>query len=216
MQGGKSVITGVAGLVGQNLVVRLKARGMTNIVAIDKHAANCATLRRLHPDVPVVEADLYNQNGWQHALEGCEVLVVGHAQIGGLFESDYIRNNVQASERLMQAAIQYQVPYLVNISSSVVNSKALDYYTETKKKQEETVAASAIKQVIFRPTLMFGWFDRKHVGWLARFMQRTPVFPIPGNGSYVRQPLFESDFCDIIIAALPKRWTPIKNHDAVK
>jgi uncharacterized protein YbjT (DUF2867 family) len=70
----------------------------------------------------------------------------------------------------------YRVPYAVNISSSVVNSKAVDDYTETKKAQEALTAASGIKQVVLRPTLMLGWFDRKHVGWLARFMQKTPVF----------------------------------------
>ena len=31
---------------------------------------------------------------------------------------------------------------------------------------------------------MFGWFDRKHLGWLARFMTRAPVFPVPGHGRY--------------------------------
>ena len=31
------VITGAAGLVGQNLVVRLKRRGFSALVAIDKH-----------------------------------------------------------------------------------------------------------------------------------------------------------------------------------
>ena len=33
----KIVITGGAGLVGQNLIVRLKQRGFTHLVAIDKH-----------------------------------------------------------------------------------------------------------------------------------------------------------------------------------
>ena len=41
---------------------------------------------------------------------------------------------------------------------------------------------------------MFGWFDRKHLGWLARFMCRVPVFPIPGSGEYLRQPLYVGDF----------------------
>ena len=45
---------------------------------------------------------------------------------------------------------------------------------------------------------MFGWFDRKHLGWLSRFMARTPVFPIPGHGRYMRQPLYEGDFCRCI------------------
>ena len=42
---GRVVVTGAAGLVGQNLVPRLKARGFTDIVGIDKHAANSAIFR---------------------------------------------------------------------------------------------------------------------------------------------------------------------------
>jgi nucleoside-diphosphate-sugar epimerase len=52
---------------------------------------------------------------------------------------------------------------------------------------------------------MFGWFDRKHLGWLARFMGRVPVFPVPGHGRYLRQPLYAGDFCNIVIAAIERR-----------
>lgn len=45
---------------------------------------------------------------------------------------------------------------------------------------------------------MFGWIDRRHPGWLARFMQRLPVFPFPGFGRLIPQPLFVSDFCRLI------------------
>jgi nucleoside-diphosphate-sugar epimerase len=54
---------------------------------------------------------------------------------------------------------------------------------------------------------MFGWFDRKHLGWLSRFMRKVPVFPIPGDGKYVRQPLYVGDFCDIIIRCLESKRT---------
>ena len=54
----KIALTGAAGLVGQNLIPRLKARGYTDIVALDKHKANVAILRQLHPDIVVIEADL--------------------------------------------------------------------------------------------------------------------------------------------------------------
>ena len=64
------------------------------------------------------------------------------------------------------------------------------------------VIDSGIPCPILRPTLMFGWFDRKHLGWLSRFMQRMPIFPIPGNGKYMRQPLYSGDFCNIIISCI--------------
>lgn len=207
----KVVITGAAGLVGQNLLPRLKAKQMGEIVALDKHRTNAEILRRHHPEIRVLVEDLAGSDGWQGELEGCTHLVILHAQIGGLYPEEFVRNNVVATERLLEAALRYKVPYAVSISSSVVNSKAVDNYTETKKAQEALIAQSGIKQVVLRPTLMFGWFDRKHVGWLARFMQRVPVFPIPGSGRYLRQPLYAGDFSDIILSSLETEKTGAYN-----
>jgi len=209
--GKKIVITGGAGLVGQNLVAKLKQRGYTRIVSIDKAAANSAILREQHPDIEVIVADLAREDGWQHALADCDALVHGHAQIGGLVPQEFVDNNILASERVMAAAVQHAVPYVVNISSSVVNSLAVDDYTETKKAQEKLVAETGLTQIVLRPTLMFGWFDRKHVGWLARFMEKVPVFPIPGDGKYLRQPLYVGDFCDVIVSAIEKNMTGAYN-----
>ena len=168
MSSRKIVITGAAGLVGQNLIPRLKQKNLGQIVAIDKHEKNAAILRQLHPDIRVITEDIAEPGSWGQELEDCTHLVCGHAQIGGLHHEEFIRNNVYATERLLEAAKRNRVGYIVNISSSVVNSMAVNYYTETKKAQEALVAASDIPQVILRPTPMFGWFDRKHVGWLAR------------------------------------------------
>lgn len=198
----KIVITGGAGLIGQNLIVRLKAAGAARLVAIDKHAHNADVLRRLHPDVEVITADLSRDDGWQAALQGADALVIAHAQIGGIDEAQFIANNITATERLLAVAVQAGIARVVHLSSSVVNSQAVDYYTETKKAQEALVAASGLRHVVLRPTLMFGWFDRKHLGWLARFMQRVPVFPIPGDGRFQRQPLYAGDLCAIILACL--------------
>jgi nucleoside-diphosphate-sugar epimerase len=199
------VITGAAGLVGQNLIVRLKRTMAADIIGIDKHTANTPVLARLHPDIRVIEADLARDDGWQPMLAGTDVLVIAHAQIGGEDEAAFLANNVLATERLLTAAQAHAVPRLVHLSSSVVNSAANDYYTETKKAQEALVLASGIPAVVLRPTLMFGWFDRKHLGWLARFMKRVPVFPIPGNGRYRRQPLYAGDFCEVILACIAGR-----------
>jgi nucleoside-diphosphate-sugar epimerase len=210
----KIVLTGAAGLVGQNLVPRLTARGFPEIVAIDKHPTNVKILEKYHPTIRVLNRDLAENNkvnGWEAELAGCQALVIAHAQIGGVEPEEYVRNNVVATERLLEAAVRHKVPYIVSISSSVVNSMAIDDYTETKKAQEALVAACGIKQVVLRPTLMFGWFDRKHVGWLARFMQRMPVFPIPGSGKFLRQPLYAADFCEIIVSALMNETTGTYN-----
>jgi nucleoside-diphosphate-sugar epimerase len=200
----KIVLTGAAGLVGQNLIPRLKARGYSNIVALDKHKANTAVLRRLHPDVNVIETDLAHDGGWQSAVADADVVVLLHAQIGGLDAAAFTANNVTATERLL-VAVGAKSPYLVHLSSSVVESAADDWYVQSKDAQEKLVVSSGLPAVVLRPTLMFGWFDRKHLGWLAHFMQKAPVFPVPGSGRYLRQPLYAGDFCDIIMACIEQR-----------
>jgi nucleoside-diphosphate-sugar epimerase len=57
---------------------------------------------------------------------------------------------------------------------------------------------------------MFGWFDRKHLGWLSRFMKKVPIFPIPGHGRYMRQPLYVGDFCNVIISCIENQ-----THDGI-
>jgi uncharacterized protein YbjT (DUF2867 family) len=116
-----------------------------------------------------------------------------------------VRNNIAATDLILDVMKRERVPYLVHISSSVVDSVADDDYTRTKREQEERVRAAGIECVVLRPTLMFGWFDRKHLGWLSRFMRKVPVFPIPGHGRYMRQPLYVGDFCNVIISCLEQR-----------
>jgi nucleoside-diphosphate-sugar epimerase len=205
------LVTGAAGLVGQNLIPRLKARGYEDIVAIDKHPANSAIFRSLHPEVTFIEADLAHDDGWQERLQGVGALVSSHAQIGGIDTQAFVDNNILATERLLSAAKAARVPYHVQISSSVINSAAVDNYTETKKVQEKLALESGIPCAVLRPTLMFGWFDRKHLGWLARFMAKVPAFPVPGHGRYLRQPLYVGDFCDIIMACLERRFAGVYN-----
>jgi len=200
----KIVLTGAAGLVGQNLIPRLKARGHTNIVAIDKHPANSATLRRLHPDLNVIETDLAKKDDWQTAVSDADVVILAHAQIGGLDEATFTANNVIATARFINA-VRAASPYVVHLSSSVIQSAARDWYTQSKGRQEKLVVESGLPTVVLRPTLMFGWFDRKHLGWLARFMQKAPLFPIPGSGRYLRQPLYVGDVCEIIMACIEQR-----------
>jgi nucleoside-diphosphate-sugar epimerase len=203
----KIVLLGGAGLVGQNLAVLLRDEGFHNLVVIDKHAANARVLRRIHPDLPIIEADMSVPGAWQDSLADAASVVMLQAQIGGEDKSAFTRNNIESTALAIDACKRHGVPYVVHISSSVVNSKAVDWYTESKKAQEKLIAASGIRHVVLRPTLMFGWFDRKHLGWLSRFMKKAPVFPIPGSGRYLRQPLFVLDFCRIIRACLEQRAT---------
>lgn len=207
MKAARIVLPGGAGLVGQNLVAQLKRQGYMNLVVLDKHRSNLDILRRMHPDIVVEYADLADRGDWEKHLAGAEAVVMLQAQIGGNDFNQFQRNNIDSTRHVLDAMKANSVPYLVHISSSVVESVANDWYTNTKKEQERMAVESGIPNVVLRPTLMFGWFDRKHLGWLSRFMQKIPVFPIPGHGRYMRQPLYAADFSNIIVSCIERRIT---------
>ncbi len=203
----KIILPGGAGLVGQNLVARLKSKGYSNIVVIDKHERNLEVLKKVQPDVSIIFADLSKPGHWQDEFKDADVVVMLQAQIGGNDYSEFVRNNVDASKLILDTIKNYDVPQLVHISSSVVESVAEDFYTNTKKDQEKLVLESGVSCPVLRPTLMFGWFDRKHLGWLSRFMKKMPLFPIPGDGKFMRQPLYVGDFCNVIISCIENKIT---------
>jgi len=201
----KIILPGGAGLVGQNLVARLRANGYSNLIVLDKHKINLSILKKTQPDILIEYADLSVPGLWQEHFKNADVVVMLQAQIGGLSYKEFVDNNVSSTSIILDLVKTNNIPYLVHISSSVVESVADDFYTRSKVEQEKIVLESGISCPILRPTLMFGWFDRKHLGWLARLMQKIPIFPIPGNGKFMRQPLYVGDFCGVIISCIENK-----------
>ena len=202
----KIVITGGAGLVGQNLIVRLKQRGFNRLVAIHKHPANTATLRRLHPDITVIEADLAEPGEWEGAFAGASAVILSQAQIGSLSREHFDRNNVVASQRILDVVrSQRKTLLVVHISSSVVNSRAVDFYTETKGPGEAGVGE--------RPAVHGAAPDtdvrmvRPQASRLARAVHpKGAHLQGPGPGRLPAQPLYVGDLCNMIIACLDDRF----------
>lgn len=203
----KILLPGGAGLLGQNLIVRLKNKGYSDIVVLDKHKTNLDILRKTHPDITAEYADLAVEGDWKQHFDGADTVVMLQAQIGAKDPTLFVRNNITSTKYVLNAIQEYGINHTVHISSSVVESVAEDDYTKTKTEQEQIVLDSGIECIVLRPTLMFGWFDRKHLGWLSRFMQKVPVFPIPGSGKYMRQPLYVGDFANVIISCIESKRT---------
>ena len=199
----KILITGAAGLVGQNLIIQLKKSGYKNLVCIDKHISNLEILSGLHEEVDCYNFDLSKiSSDWEKLFVDVDVVIMLHAQIGAPNYDPFLKNNINATQNVIEAIRKNNIKKLIHVSSSAVNSVAKDYYTLSKREQELLVVESNIPYIILRPTLMFGWFDRKHLGWLSRFMEKTPIFPVPGDGKFLRQPLYEKDFCNVICKAI--------------
>jgi nucleoside-diphosphate-sugar epimerase len=197
------VLTGAAGLVGQNLTPLLRSAGVA-VVALDKHRGNLELLARLNPGTEAHAVDLAEPGEWVALFAGAEAVVDLKAQIMAVREEPYRRNNVGAQERVLEACRAHAIPHLVHLSSSVVISVAQDGYSESKRRGEALVRESGRPFTILRPPLLYGCLDVKHLGYIVGLLERTPLLPIPGSGRYLRQPLYVRDLCRVILRCLER------------
>jgi nucleoside-diphosphate-sugar epimerase len=197
----KVFLPGGSGLVGLNLIALLQSHHPSwDLLVVDKKRDSVLIAQKLFPGVTFLTEDLTQTEGqqWPVMIQECDACVMLQAEIGNTDPSQFERNNVHSTEVILEELKRANIQRLVHVSSSVVNSIATDLYVTTKRQQERLVLQRWPDAIVLRPTLMFGWFDRKHLGWLARFMRRLPLFPIPGSGKFIRQPLYVGDFCVLI------------------
>ncbi|MBK5255043.1 MAG: NAD-dependent epimerase/dehydratase family protein [Vicinamibacteria bacterium] len=197
------VVTGAAGMLGQNLIPRLLAKG-DRVVALDKNAAALGVLGERATQAEIHDADLAEEGDWSSRFAGVDAVVDLKAQITSADRALHLRNNAEATERVVRACERHGVPHLVYLSSSVVISKANDFYSESKRRGETAVRKSSAPHTILRPPLMFGPGDIKHLGLILGLMTRLPVIPIPGDGRFMRQPLYVGDMCAVIERVLER------------
>jgi len=202
----KIIICGGAGFVGRNLLAQLRSQDYKQIIILDKNEAAVAELRAACPDYSITCVDLANNpEEWEHYFKGADIAIMLQAQIGGHTDELFTRNNITSTRHVLQALKKHAVPYLIHVSSSVIKQEKEDRYSRTKKLQEQLVLENGIPYTILRPTLMFGPFNVNHFAWLACLMRKAHVMPVPGNGKYIRQPLYAPDFCQIIMSCIQTR-----------
>ena len=199
------IITGAAGEVGLNLINLLNKKNY-EIIAIDKNKTNLKLLKKLFPSVKCYCFDLAkNSYSWQKLFKNINVVIQLHAQISSPKLEPFIKNNIISIKNVVSVCEKYKIKNLIHASSSVVISVANDNYTKTKREGEKIVKKSIVPHTILRPTLMYGCFDIKHLGFLTTLFDISPIFPMPGSGKYIRQPLFVEDFAKIIINLIDKK-----------
>lgn len=198
----KIIITGAGGLVGLNFL-SLNENLHSRIIAIEKNPIRVDLIKKLFPLVEAHCIDLNTEEAnWKGLFFDANILIQLHAQIHDLDEKPYWDNNVYSIEKVINIAKQSSINHIIHTSSSVVISKSNDLYVQTKELGEKVVIASNIPQTILRPPLMFGNFDYKHLGFLTSLMEKLPILPFPGNGKFIRQPLYVVDLCKIIKSAI--------------
>lgn len=192
----KIVITGVAGLVGRQLLEEFVSQGYENIVGIDKNQRKISKLEKLYPQVKLLVLDLSQKlPAVSKYFENTDALFILHAQIGGCQSSVFERHTILSTKNLLQVYSKVKPCFVLFLSSSAIFSKIPTPYSEAKKIQEQLVLEAFPKACVLRPTILMGPNDDKHFSFLYKLGSIFHFLPIPGDGLYVRQPLYVGDLC---------------------
>jgi NADH dehydrogenase len=107
---------------------------------------------------------------------------------------------VQNTLALIQAARAAGVRRIVHVS---ITNPSLDSplpYFRGKALLEQAILSSGLSYAILRPTVLFGLEDIL-INNIAYLLRRSPVFAIPGSGSYCLQPIFVEDMASLAVFA---------------
>lgn len=226
----RAVVTGAAGFIGSHLADRLLAEGR-RVVGIDAFTpyyepgikrANIALASR-SPDFELLPGDL-NELNLEEILQPGDVVYHLAAQPGvrrswGVDFPDYVRHNIDATQRLLEAARRRGVARVVYASSSSVYGDAplpmaedgplqpISPYGVTKRTAEELCMIYwrnfQLPVVPLRFFTVYGPRQRPDMAFnlfIKAIADRTPL-PVYGDGSQRRDFTFVHDVVAVLIAA---------------
>jgi nucleoside-diphosphate-sugar epimerase len=99
------------------------------------------------------------------------------------------------------------------VGSTGIYTKLLSPDADTKRDAEAAIQASEIDWTIVRPTMIYGTPRDRNMVKLLRWLQKAPVFPAPGGGKTLQQPIHVDDVCAAILACLDRPETIGRVYD---
>jgi NADH dehydrogenase len=196
------LVTGGTGFVGGHVVGALRERELpVRILARDAGSERARELEQLGCEI--VGGDVADNATVRAALRGVDVVVHLVAIRQGKPE-DFERVMTQATRDLVAGSREAGVRRFVLMSALGASEETKDLvpYYGAKWAMEETVRASGLEHVIFRPSFVFA----PDGGILKTFAKlvKAPVTPIIGSGLQRIQPIWGDDVGAYFAAGVDK------------
>jgi uncharacterized protein YbjT (DUF2867 family) len=195
------LVTGASGFVGPKIVHALRAEEKpVRALVRDPSSSSARTLSAWGCEL--VRGDATDPESLRRATEGADAVVHLIALIAGKPE-EFERVMSQGTRDLVAAANEARVSRFVLMSAlgTTEESKDLVPYYRSKWDMEQTVKASGIEYVIFRPSFVFGK-DGGILPIIMRQVRYSPVTPVVGSGTRRLQPIWVDDVASFFARSL--------------
>ncbi len=195
------LVTGGTGFIGRALLRHLFEAGL--LVRVLLHPA--PRTPRLPKGIPldVAVASLSDPRGLRAAMTGVKYVIhLASAENQGP-HADLLRTDVLGTKNLAEAAADARVKRLIYLSHLDADRMSAFPVLRAKGIAEEHIRRSGVPFTILRSAVVFGPEDHFTVT-LARLLRYAPLFPLPGGGRTVVQPLWIEDVITCLLWALDR------------
>lgn len=195
-------VSGATGFVGRHIVTSLLSRGH-QVVALSSSSAPYQT------HYEQVRVDVVTGDGLAQAVRACDAII--HL-VGIIREQRYsfAEVHVQGTVNMLQAAQEQGVKRFIHMSALGADMQAESRYYQSKARAESLVKASPLLWTIFRPSLIFGEGDEFFGKTLYDLVNKGPVIPQIGDGSFLFRPVWVGDVARAFTQALD--YSPSKRQ----
>ena len=186
------LVTGATGFIGPKIVHALRERDLPVRGLVRKPSAPAAAPLSAWGS-ELVQGDMTNIESLRRAVEGVGVVVHLVAIRQGR-EEQFRQVMEQGTRDLVDAARAAGVRRFVLMSALGTSEETRDLvpYYRAKWEQEQTLRASGLEHVIFRPSFVFAR-DGGILPTFRRLARVAPVTPIIGTGEQRIQPIWIDD-----------------------
>jgi uncharacterized protein YbjT (DUF2867 family) len=190
------LVTGATGFVGRHLLARLAESGYEVRVLLRPSPKNPRIPRGVSTQAAV--ASLSDPRGLRAAMVGVDRVVhlATATHKGG--EAQFSRVDVEGTRNLCSAATDAGVQHLFFLSHLGSDRSSAYPVFRAKAEAEESIKSSGVPYTILRTGPAFGVEDHLTVP-LAMLLAVSPlVFPMPGDGRMLLQPIWVEDLATCI------------------
>ncbi len=194
------LVTGASGFVGSHLVPRLVREGKVPVRVLVRPTAETARLKI--PGVNIVHGTVTDPDSIRAAMNGVDTVIHLVAVPLERGSQTFEAVNVNGTRNVVAAARENGILRFIHMSALGASNDSRYRYTFSKWLGEEAVRASGINYTILQPGAQFGEGDG-FFGALAGLINLSPfVFPSPGRGNTVFQPIWVEDVVSAVVESL--------------